>query len=500
MKPNRATRRGAKRYFGAVLPVLLLAGCGIVGPKYQKPPVRLPDTFRYQIAATDAGSFADLPWFTVFNDQALQALINEALANNYDLQVAVAKIEQARALVGVVQSQAKPQVGYEAFGGGQNEIAPFAGGSRSINYGNFGGLLNAAWEFDVWGRIQHATESAEANLLAQEDVRRAVILTLVSDIAADYFHLLELDGELQIAQESARVYKSTLDLFTLRFNAGRDSRLPVERAQAAYDSSTADIQDLTRQIAIQENAISTLVGGYPRSIPRGRPLIEQMVPQTPLGTTTALLQRRPDILQAEQNMIGANAEIGVAVANFFPKIGLSTFVGAEAVVASGWAGFPLWSLALSAAGPIYTGGRLESAYRERQAYWDETVAHYKQLVLVAFRETSDALAAQQTLGGRRTALESQVRALQQSAELALQRYEAGRASYFEVLEAQQLLFPAQDSLAQTIRDQLLAVVNLYKALGGGWNAPPPSLNPPPPAPPSGPSPLAVQLPSQAGGE
>jgi multidrug efflux system outer membrane protein len=294
---------------------------------------------------------------------------------------------------------------------------------------------------------------------------------LVSDLAAGYFRLVELDRELAIAEASARAYKSTLNLFTLRYDAGRDSLLPVERAQAAYDSSGADIQDIKRQIAQQENAISILIGAYPQPIERGRPLDEQTMPQTPLGSTTALLQRRPDILQSEQDMVSANAEIGVAVADYFPKIGLSTFLGGEGLaVTNSVQTFGVWNLALSAAGPIYSGGRLESVYHERQAFWDETVAQYKQKVLVAFQETSDALVAQKTLTDRRTALKSQVAALQHSVDLALQRYDNGRANYFEVLEAEQQLFPAQDALARNVRDELIAVVNLYKALGGGWNA------------------------------
>ena len=493
MRANPPSMRLAKQGIGALLSALLISGC-MVGPRYSKPDLTVPGMFRSQISASDSTSFADLPWWDVFEDMALRALITEALANNYDLQVAVAKIEQARAMVGQAQSQGRPQVGYEAFAQGQNALIPQLRSPDTVTYGAFGGLLNAAWELDVWGRIRYTTEAARANLFAQEDVRRGVILTLVSEIAAGYFRLLELDRELAIAEESARVYKGTLDLFTSRYDAGRDSRLPVERAQAAYDSSNADIQNLRREIAQQENAISTLVGAYPRMIARGRSLAEQDPPETPLGSTTALLQRRPDILAAEQTMIGANAQIGVAVANYFPRIGLSAFLGGQGIVAGGnWAGFGLWNLALSAAGPIYSGGRLEEEYRERQAFWDETVARYKQTVLVAFRETSDALVSQETLAMRRTALESQVRALQQSSELALLRYESGRASYFEVLEAQQQLFPAQDDLAQTMRDQLVAVVNLYKALGGGWH----ESDSLPPQPPT--NEVRFEAPARAGG-
>ncbi len=292
-------------------------------------------------------------------------------------------------------------------------------------------------------------------------------------MAAGYFRLLELDRELAIANESTRVFKGTLDLFTARFEAGRDSKLPVQRAQANYDESRARAADLKRQIAQQENALSILLGSYPKSIPSGRGLAEQTMPATPLGATTDLLQRRPDILAAEQNMITANAEIGVAVANFFPRIGLSAFVGAEGITFAGTSSaFGLWSAGLAASGPIFTGGRLKAEYQGRQAFWDETVAQYRKTVLTAFQETSDALVAQQNLVERRAALEAQVADLKSSVDLALSRYDGGRASYFEVLEAQQQLFPAQDALAQTQRDQLVAVVNLYKALGGGWKLTP----------------------------
>ena len=457
----------------SLLPILLLGGC-VVGPQYKKPDLAVPSEFRAQVTPADSQSFADLPWWSVFKDAALQGLITKALASNYDLQVAVARIEQARAQVDIAESQGLPQIGYGGTAEAANAFVPGIltknGKSGTTSYGAFEGLLNAAWELDLWGRIRHTTEAAQANLYGQEDVRRGVMLTLVSDLAADYFKLLELDQELTIARDSAETYKKTLDLFTYRFEGGKDSRLPVERAQAAYESANAAIHAVTLQIGQLENAISILVGDYPRTIERGRSLADQSTPQTPTGSTTSLLQRRPDVLHAEQNMIAANAQIGVAVANFFPRVGLSAFVGGDAVhVAGAWQTFNVWNLALNLAGPIYSGGALQAAYHQSQAYWDETVAQYKQIVLTAFRETSDALVAQQTLGPRRIALQGQVAALRHSVDLAVMRYQAGRASYFEVLEAQQQLFPAENELAQTERDQLVAVVNLYKALGGGWD-------------------------------
>lgn len=466
-------RRSARLALACATGTFLLAGC-VLGPDYKKPDVSVPGEFRGQAAGGDTSSVADLPWWGVFNDPQLQGLIGEGLANNHDLKIAVTRIEQARALVGVAKSEAYPQVDYNAFAAGERAFVPLTDNRvGTAEYGSIGGVIQAAWEFDVWGRIRRSTEAAEANLLAQEDIRRGVMLTLVTDIATGYFRLIELDRELAIAQESSGIYKQQLGLFTDRFNAGRDTRLPVDRTQADYSASTARIQDLQRQIALQENAISVLLGGYPKAVTRGRPLVEQTVPATALGSTTALLQRRPDILAAEQQMIQANAEIGVAVANYFPKIGLSALAGGIDAYADGnWSGFATWKAALGVSGPIFTGGRLKSIEQNRRAYWDETIAQYQKTVERAFQETSDALAAQQTLAERRNALQSQVEALRRSSGTAMDRYTGGRASYFEVLEAQQQLFPAEDALAQTQRDQLLATVNLYKALGGGWNLAP----------------------------
>jgi multidrug efflux system outer membrane protein len=456
----------------AALTAVSTATC-TVGPDYKRPPVGVPKTFRSQITPAEAQSIADLPWWAVFDDPALQGLIGEALANNYDLQTAVARIEEARALVAVARSEGKPQLDYQLTAGRQKSFIPLPGSVGTATFTLLGGLLNAAWEADVWGRIRRSTEAARANLYQQEAIRRGVMLTLVTDVAAGYFRLLELDRELAIAEDSARAFGKTLDLFTLRYQAGKDSVLPSDRSRANFEASNARVADLKRQIAQQENALSILCGGYPRAIPRGRPLEEQVTPATPLGVTTDVLQRRPDILAAEQAMVRANAQVGVAVADYFPRVGLSALVGGVGVNRDGgFEGFNTWNVALSATGPIFTGGRLRGVYEARRAFWDQTVAQYKQTVLVAFRETSDALAAQQTLVGRRAALENQVRSLQRSVSTSLTRYDAGRASYFEILEAQQQLYPAEAELAQTRRDQLLAVVNLYKALGGGWNLEP----------------------------
>jgi multidrug efflux system outer membrane protein len=458
------------RALAAFPPMLATAGC-VMGPNYQKPELVQPAEFRSQIAPADAASFADLPWWDVFQDPALASLIQAGLANNDDLKIAASRIAQARAMVGVVHSQALPQVGYGAAAGGERTITPTANnGIEAIDFASGLGTLSVAWELDVWGRIKRQTEAAQANLYANEEIRRGLMLTLVSDIANGYFRLLQLDRQLAIAQESESTFRKMHELFSLRYDAGRDSRLPVERARAALDQSTASVADLRRQIAQQENAISILLGDYPRAIPRGAPLVDQPLPATPTGLTTDLIRRRPDIRAAEQVMVGANAEIGAAVANFYPKIGLGALLGFIGITADGGidGGFGFWRGGANLLGPIFTGGRLESAYQQRKAFWDEATASYRKTVLGAFRETSDALAAQQALAARRTALEAQIAALRRSVDLATLRYRGGRASYFEILEAQQQLFPAEDELARTRQAQLAAVVDLYKALGGGW--------------------------------
>ena len=467
---HAATGSMTPRLLAGLLTAVALAGCA-VGPSYKRPDVIVDKEFKSQVGPSEAASIADLPWWQVFNDKALQGLITQAMEHNYDLQAAVARIDQARALVGVTKADLYPQVGYQAFGERERASFPPAKSDGNITYGAYGALLNASWELDLWGRVRHATDAASANLYAQEDIRRGIMLSLVSTVAAGYFNLIELDRELAIAQESSDTYRQTLDLFTLRFQSGKDSKLGVARAQANYDSSTAQMAALNRAIVQQENALSVLLGANPRTIERGIKLTEQVLPETPPGLTTDLLQRRPDILQAEEVMIGANAEIGVAMANYFPRIGLSALFGGQAGDINDIfkANFGIWSLGAGLTGPIFQGGRLKGQVHAQQAFWDETMAHYRNTVVVAFQETSDALIARQTLVGQRAALESQIASLREAVSLSMDRYNNGRASYFEVLEAEQLLFPSEDALAQTQRDQLVAVVSLYKALGGGWN-------------------------------
>lgn len=440
-----------------------------VGPDYARPPVAAPPDFRSQIGPSEAASFADLPWWKVFDDPALQALIDEALTNNYDLQSAAARVEESRALVGVAASQLYPQIDYQAGAQREKAFVPI-GRDSNITFNAFTGLFSMAWEVDVWGRIRRSTEAARATFFASEDAQRGVMLTLVSQVASAYFQLLELDRELEVAHASSKSYQNTLDLFTERYRAGTDTKLSTARADAALQGSIAAMAALRRASIQQENAISVLLGASPEPITRGTALIGQSMPPTPPGLTTDLLQRRPDILEAEQNMINANAEVGVAVASFFPTIGLSALYGGESkrigdIVKDS---FSIWNLAANAAGPLFQGGALLETYYAQQAFWDETIARYKATIVRAFQEVADALIAQVELAQERIAQERQVAVLKEAVDLSLLRYKTGYAFYFEVLDAEQRLYPAEDALAQTQRDQLLAVVNLYKALGGGW--------------------------------
>lgn len=439
-----------------------------VGPDYHRPPVDTPDDFRGRLGPADATAFADLPWWQVFGDPVLQGLVHRVLEGNYELQGAVASVEQARAQVGVAASSLYPQIGYQASAVREKTFVTPSSPASTFNF--FNGALNVAWEIDVWGRIRRSTEAARAQYLATDEARRGVIVTLVSDAATAYFQLLEFDRELAIAEESAETYRGTRDTFTRRFLGGTDTKISTSRAEANLQASLAQIATLRRGIAQQENAISVLLGTNPGPIDRGIPLVEQVSPGAPEGLTSDLLRRRPDIRQAEQTMITANAEIGVAVANFFPTIGLSAMYGnagskVENVVKNGAS---VWNIAANLSGPIFQGGRLLETYWAQKAFWDQTIAQYRATVVQAFREVADALAAEARLAEQRTALEAQVAALREAVRLSLASYNVGVSAYIDVLDAEQQLYPAEIALAQTERDQLLAVVNLYKALGGGW--------------------------------
>jgi multidrug efflux system outer membrane protein len=342
-------------------------------------------------------------------------------------------------------------------------------------FNSFVGTFNLAWEIDVWGRIRRATESARAEYLAAEAAQRGVLLTLLSDVAQAYFELLELDRELAITRGTTTTFQNTADLFRRRYTGGIGTMLEVSRAMAALTQARADIAELERQIVAKENQLSTLLGRPPSEIIRGLALDrESIAPDVPVGLPSQLLERRPDIQQAEQALVAANAEVGVALASFFPRLGLTTFYGGQSselenVVKRGGG---VWAVGATITGPIFQGGRLLANYRVSSAAWDEAVERYQQATLQAFAEVSNAIVAHHKLKAVRADRDETVKALQTSVSLSLQRYKDGIANYFEVLEAEQQLFPAELALARTQRDELIAVVALYRTLGGGWQTKP----------------------------
>ena len=449
----------------------LLAACA-VGPSYRRPAVATPETTRGERGPADPASLADAPWWAIFRDPALQALVEEALRGSHDLRAAAARVEQARNQIAIARADLFPQVSYQGQAVRERTFVPGVRGSPgNVTFDSFLGTFNLAWEIDVWGRIRRATESARADYLAAEAARRGVLLTLVSDVAQAYFELLELDRELEITHSTTITFQDTVNLFQRRYVGGIGTLLEVSRAMAALTQARAGIPELERQVVVKENQLSTLLGRPPSDIAHGAlPEGESPAPETPVGLPSQLLERRPDIQQAEQALVAANADVGVAVANFFPRLGLTSLYGGQSselenlVKSAG----NVWAIGGSLAGPLFQGGRLLASYRASSAAWEEAVERYEQATLQAFAEVSNALVARQKLKGVHAERTETVKALQTSVALSLQRYNDGIASYFEVLEAEQQLFPAELDLARTQRDELVAVVTLYRALGGGW--------------------------------
>lgn len=462
-----------RRVLSFALPasLVLLSAC-VVGPRYRRPTVDVPSAYRGQ-TAPEVASIADLPWWAVFKDPVLQDLVKAAIANNRDLRIAAARVEQARQAVAQAHAQQLPQVGYEAgISEGKNEALgnpAVAGGERR---GTFVAVLQASWEADFWGRIRRSNEYALALYLGSEQGRRGVLLSLVSSVAQSYFELLALDLRLDIARGTVESFQGSLDIFQKRLEGGTASRLETSRAQAALSTVAANIPDLERQIAIQENEIRILLGAAPGPVVRNAALLEETLPpEVPAGLPSNLLERRPDLLEAEMNIRAANARIGIAQADFFPRIGLTTLLGRGstplAALLSGKGN--IWSAAATAAGPIYQGGALRARKREAIAAWEQARNQYEQTALTAFRDVSNVLITREKLELVRARQLESVRAYEDAVAVSLQRYAAGKSSYYEVLEAQQQLYPAQNALADTELNRRLAVVQLYQALGGGWN-------------------------------
>jgi len=456
---------------GAVYGALLLAGCA-VGPNYHRPALTVPGTFRGEAAAA-TNSLADLPWWQVFHDPRLEALIREAITNNYDLRIATTRVEQARALAAQARAQFFPQINYGALAARGKNVAPGGNGAfPGIVTGNvFVGDLNASWEIDLWGRIRRLNESARAQFFASEEARRGVRISIIAEVAQGYFHLLALDWQLAIAHAATNSFGESLRLFRERLAGGTASKLETSSAEALLDSAAATIPDFRRQIAGVENEISVLLGRNPGPIPRaGSDFENQWPPDVPAGLPSALLKRRPDIREAEQALRSANAQVGVAAADFLPRLSLTGLLGQVSpelsMITAG--GANAWGVAANLAGPLFQGGQLRAQYRQAKAARDEAALQYHATALNAFQEVSNALIGREELAESRRALSRAVAAYQEATRIALERYRRGQSSYYEVLQEQQQLFPAENTLAQTQLNQLTAIVQLYRALGGGW--------------------------------
>jgi outer membrane protein, multidrug efflux system len=454
-----------------ILASSLVGGC-MVGPNYHKPAVQTPSAYRdlreNPQAQAQVASYADLPWWQVFPDPALQDLIRTALKQNYDLQTATERINAARAQLAITRSSLFPQVqGDGNFTGGKQQFFPLKANILELT-------ADASFQLDFFGRLRRATQASRAQLLATEAARQTVVLTLVSDVASDYFALLELDLELQISQDTVKTQEDSVKLTSFRLDHGVATKLDVLQAQQVLDTANAQIPDLERQIGQEEDAISVLLGDYPQGVPRGQPLVEQALPpDVPPGLPSSLLERRPDIRQAEQVLVAANAEIGVAKAQFFPQISL-TGSGGGAFGRSGLftsmmsSQTAIWSYGVQVSQPIFTGGALRGNLHLAESQHQQALIAYKQAIQQAFGDVSDALIGYQKFHEVRVRQEEAVRDLAESVRLSIMRYKYGTAAYLEVLDGQRSLFAAEITLAQARGNEYQSLVQIYKALGGGW--------------------------------
>jgi outer membrane protein, multidrug efflux system len=455
----------------SILTFSLVGGCA-VGPNYHRPAVQTPSAFRdlsdNPQAQAQAASFADLPWWQVFQDPQLQDLIRTALKQNYDLQIATERINAARAQVAITRSSLFPQVSGEGnFAGGKSQFFPLKANLLEL-------AADVSFQLDFFGQLRRATEAARAQLLATENGQRTVTLTLVSDVASEYFLLLELDLELQIAKDTVETQEGSVKLTSLRLDHGVATKLDVLQAQQVLDSANAQIPDFERQIGQAEDAINILLGNYPGPVKRGFKLPEQFIPpEVPPGLPSSLLARRPDIRQAEQLLVAANAQIGVAKAAFFPQISLTGSGGGAFGRSSAFSNLmgsqtAIWSYGASVSQPIFTGGALTGGLHLAESQHQQALLAYKESIQHAFGDVSDALIGYQELHEVRVQQQQVVADLAESVRLSVMRYRGGTTTYLEVLDGQRSLFAAELTLAQARGNEYQSLVQLYRALGGGW--------------------------------
>ncbi len=468
-------RHAASALLLLVMALSAMAASCTVGPNYTRPVVTPPDTFRGSDpaaqAAVQAASVADQHWSTLFADEPLKELIKIALEQNLDLQVAAARILQAQAQHGITRSDQFPTVNAGVTGQGQRSSLNQSGDANTTGYLQIGGTL--AWELDFWGRFRRASESARAQILASEWGRRAIVTSLVSQVASGYFTLRALDLELEIAKRTLASRQESLRLTQVRERGGATSLVDVRQAEQLVHTAEGEIVDTQREIEQQENFLSVLLARFPGPIARGRPLTEQPhAPDLPSGLPSALLARRPDIQQAEQRIVSANAEIGVAKSAYFPQITLTGSGGVASAALSalftGTAG--AWTAAASAVQPVFNAGRTRSQVALADARRQEAIAVYQQTIQQAFREVSDALVGYRRTREFRETQQLLVASAQDARRLADLRYQGGATSYLEVLDSDTRLFTAELGLVRAQLVELSAFVEIYRALGGGWQA------------------------------
>ena len=448
------------------LPLLALATSCALGPTYRRPQVQAPAQWNAQ---AQAASLADQPWWEVFGDPALKDLIGQALAGNYDVRGAVQRVEEDRARAGMERADYLPAFTPGA-GAVRGHSSPYTAGGGGIG-NSMNAQITLGWELDLWGRLRRLNEAARAQDPASQEARRGVYLATAAQVAQAYFELRELDSRLAIARATTQAFQETYDLFDQRFQGGAASRLETVRAEAALAGAAGFIPDLERQIQAKETLLCYLVGRNPGPIPRGAGLQAQPLPPViPAGLPSALLERRPDLREAEQRLVAANAAIGVAQANYFPVLSITGLLGGVAPRLNQLFGSGReWNIGAGLNGPTLQGLRLRDQKAVVVAQWAQARTRYEAAVTGAFGEVATLLVAYQKLAEVETQQARAVAAYQEAVALATMRYRAGLSSYVEVLEAQQQLFPAENSRSLARLNRLVTLVQLYKALGGGWN-------------------------------
>lgn len=448
--------------------VMMMASCAM-GPDYERPTLPTPESFRMAGTEGQAGeSMANLPWWELLQDETLHKLIRVALEENKDLQRAVASVEEYQARLFIARTDFAPQVTVDANAPalGRLKGAKIPGFPTPFSYSGQGHL---SWELDFWGRVRRANEAARADFLAQEENRRAVVLQLVAGVAQSYFDLRQLDQQWDIAKRAAQSWEESARIAQARLRQGVISRLDADQFEAERANAQARAIEMERHMLQKEHEVSVLMGKNPMPIPRGRILAEQaMPPEVPAGLPSALLQRRPDILLAEQSLVAATARIGVAKAERFPTITLTGLLGMASPQLSSLGSSEYGVAGVGLAGPLLNAQILGFHQEAAEAQARQALAQYQQTILVAFQEVEDALVAVRTAREQGQAQEAQVTALTSAVRLADLRYKSGSANYLDALTARRALFEAELALTATRRLHLVSIVQLYKALGGGW--------------------------------